>query len=161
MPRFFSLPLVFSFLAVCLSGCVDRVDLCKEAVGGVLEAWDAGHKQQAVFVLLKVDWEDKDFEPLPGEQKQVWQTQEKQREITEKVAVLQELAVAAMLASQQADEEGNAELAQEYRQAVSDMGRYLSRPEHSQLIQLVGKAVIRIRHGDLDVELDELEEDPK
>lgn len=144
-------------LTIGLTGCVDPVDLSQTAVGPSLEALEKGSENQAVVELLRVDWSNSEFEEFPSEQKFVWQNEQRQQEIIDRLARLRQLALAAMAAAKNADAEGNKELAHKCRQAVADMGEHLAQSQHCEYVQDMGRVITRIRHGDLEATREDVE----
>lgn len=145
-------------LAISLTGCVDPIDLSQTAVGPSLEALEKGSPDQAVLELLRIDWNNSDFEELPSEQKFVWQSEQRQQEILDRLTRLRDLALAAMAAAENADAEGNKELAHKCRQAVADMGEHLSQSHLCNCIRETGLVITRIRNGDLDATREDVDE---
>ncbi|MEX1042475.1 MAG: hypothetical protein WDZ51_17720 [Pirellulaceae bacterium] len=145
-------------LAFGLTGCVDAIDLSQTALGPSLEALEKGSPDQAVVELLRIDWSNLEFEELPSEQKFVWQNSQRQQEILDRLTRLRDLALAAMSAAENADAEGNKELAHKCRQAVADMGEHLSQSHLCKCVREMGIVITRIRNGDLEATRENVDE---
>lgn len=147
--------------AICLVVYICRVAGCGSsnspttagvnAIGydDVMAQWNAGSKDEAVDALTKIDWSG---EPFAGNQALTisetqfamkWQKSRNalMNETIDLVNKTKGLARHAMALGQQAEAEGDSELAERRRQAVHALGNELANGNHLLVLQQTGAAL--------------------
>jgi len=118
-----------------------------------LSSWQQGDKAGAVSNFLAADWNARPLfaadSPLNLSEDQfkalsAADQQAKSSELTKQLASMKQLALAVAQAGRDAVTKGDTTVAQKYFASLKQCGTALSGPDYSALVQLVGKAFIKM-----------------